>query len=184
MAEGKDVVRLHSGDPHLYGALMEQLSLLREKGIDFEVIPGVSVLTSAAASLGIELTMDNISQSVIIARGSLRIPVPEKQSILALSSHQSTMVIFTAIHIIEKVVEDLLKGGYPKDTPVGVVYHSTWKDEKVIRGTLEDIVQKVKDNRIYRTAIIVVGKVVNPERVYSTKLYDPSYTHSFRRGSS
>ncbi|MEM0141691.1 MAG: precorrin-4 C(11)-methyltransferase [Thermoplasmatales archaeon] len=180
----KVVLRLHSGDPHIYGALKEQTAILSDKGIEYEVIPAVSVLTAAAASLDIELTMDNISQAIIIARGSLRIPVPQNETIEKLASHGSTMVIFTGIHIIDNIVNQLIKGGFPRETPVGVVYHSTWKDEIVIKGTLGDISSKVKEKRIYRTAIIVVGKVVSPEHVYRTKLYSEDYIHSFRRGTS
>lgn len=182
LSMGKKVMRMHSGDPHIYGALKEQLNYLKQKGIDYEIVPAVSVLTSAAASLNMELTMDGISQAIIIARGSLRIPVPENETIEKLSSHGSTMVIFTGIHIIDRIVNDLIRGGYTESTPVGVVYHSTWNDEKVIRGTLGDIVQKVKDARIYKTALIVVGSCVSPDTVYRTRLYDGEYTHSHRKG--
>ncbi|MGC8609394.1 MAG: precorrin-4 C(11)-methyltransferase, partial [Thermoplasmata archaeon] len=118
--QGKDIARVHSGDPHIYGALKDQTARLEQMGIPYEVVPGVSVLTSAAASLGIELTMDGISQAVIIARGSLRIPVPDKEQIKNLASHGSTMVIFTGIHIIDRIVKDLMEGGYSPETPVGV----------------------------------------------------------------
>ncbi|GGM74751.1 cobalt-precorrin-4 C(11)-methyltransferase [Thermogymnomonas acidicola] len=182
--EGRKVVRLHSGDPHIYGAIREQMDMLREKGIPYEVVPGVSVLTSAAASLGTELTLEGVSQSILITRGGQRIPLDPREDIRALAQHRSTMVIFAAIHMIERVVRDLVEGGYSPETPVGVVYHSTWPDELVIRGTLQDIVRKVKEARIYRTALIVVGDVVDPKNYRRSKLYDPGYTHSFRRGNS
>lgn len=177
---GMDVARVHSGDPHIYGALKDQTSYLEDLGIPYEVVPGVSVLTSAAASLGIELTMDEISQAIIVARGSLRIPVPEREQLRKLACHGSTMVIFTGIHIIDSIVKDLVKGGYSPETPVGVVYRSTWPDEMIIRGKLSNIASMVHEKRIYRTAIIVVGDVVNPEFVRHSKLYDPEYVHSFR----
>ncbi|MGP6220430.1 precorrin-4 C(11)-methyltransferase [Caldiplasma sukawensis] len=184
LSEGKLFVRVHSGDPHIYGALKEQIQMYQEAGVNVEVIPGVSVLTSAAASLGTELTIDGISQSIIIARGSRRIPVDQRDSIKSLAKNGSTMVIFAAIHMIDSVVKDLMDGGYSENTPVGIVYHSTWPDEKRIIGTLKDIVKKVKEERIYRTALIIVGDVVNPSKVNYSKLYDPSYTHSFRRGNN
>jgi len=177
---GLDVARIHSGDPHIYGALKDQTSYLEALGIPYEVVPGVSVLTSAAASLGIELTMDGISQAVIIARGSLRIPVPEREQIRKLAEHGSTMVIFTGIHIIDSIVKDLIEGGYSPDTPVGVVYRSTWPDEIVIKGRLSNISSLVHERRIYRTAIIIVGDVVDPKFVKHSRLYDPEYVHSFR----
>ncbi|WP_048161699.1 precorrin-4 C(11)-methyltransferase [Thermoplasma acidophilum] len=177
---GLDVARIHSGDPHIYGALKDQTSYLEALGIPYEVVPGVSVLTSAAASLGIELTMDGISQAVIIARGSLRIPVPDREQIRKLAEHGSTMVIFTGIHIIDSIVKDLIDGGYSPDTPVGVVYRSTWPDEIVIKGRLSNIATLVHERRIYRTALIIVGDVVDPKFVKHSKLYDPEYVHSFR----
>lgn len=177
---GLDVARIHSGDPHIYGALKDQTSYLEALGIPYEIVPGVSVLTSAAASLGIELTMDGISQAVIIARGSLRIPVPEREQIRKLAEHGSTMVIFTGIHIIDSIVKDLIEGGYSPDTPVGVVYRSTWPDEIVIKGRLSNIASLVHERRIYRTAIIIVGDVVDPKFVKHSRLYDPEYVHSFR----
>lgn len=177
---GFDVARIHSGDPHIYGALKDQTSYLDDLGIPYEVVPGVSVLTSAAASLGIELTVDGISQAIIIARGSLRIPVPEREQIRKLAEHGSTMVIFTGIHIIDRIVKDLIDGGYSPDTPVGIVYRSTWPDEIVLRAKLSNIASLVHERRIYRTALIIVGDVVEPKHVTHSKLYDPEYIHSFR----
>ncbi len=182
--DGKKIVRLHSGDPHIYGAIKEQMDRLKELGIDYEVIPGVSVLTSAAASLGIELTLEGVSQSILITRGGQRIPLDQREDIRSLASHRSTMVIFTAIQMIDKVVKDLLEGGYDADTPVGIVYHSTWPDEMVIKGTLADITEKVKQARLYKTSLIIVGNVVDIDKYRRSKLYDPDYTHSFRGARS
>jgi precorrin-4/cobalt-precorrin-4 C11-methyltransferase len=179
---GKLVARVHDGDPSFFGAIQEQMDFLDKEKIEYLQIPGVSCLQGGAASLNRELTLPNISQTVIITRPEGRTPVPEKESIRELAKHQATMVIFLGVQHIGAVVEELGKGGYPKDTPVSVVYKATWPQQRIIKGTLNDIVEKVKAAGITKTALIFVGKVLNPAAYDYSKLYDPSFTHGFRKG--
>jgi len=177
---GKTVARVHTGDPSIYGAIGEQIEALRGKKIPFEIIPGVSSLFASAAALESELTLPKISQTVIITRPEGRTPKPSKESIKNLAKHEATMCIFLGIQMIEKVVEDLLSH-YSPDTPVAVVKKASWKDQKIIRGTLEDISVKVKDAGIKKTAMIVVGKVLDPGDITHSKLYDAEFTHEYRQ---
>ncbi|MGZ7109168.1 MAG: cobalt-precorrin-4/precorrin-4 C(11)-methyltransferase, partial [Methanobacterium sp.] len=147
----------------------------------FEIIPGVSSLFASAAALESELTLPEISQTVIITRPDGRTPKPEKEAIEKLAQHQATMCIFLGVQIMENVVEDLLTH-YPEDTPVAVVKKASWSDEKVIKGTLEDIASKVKDAGIEKTAMIVVGEVLDPGKITPSKLYDPGFSHEYRKG--
>jgi precorrin-4/cobalt-precorrin-4 C11-methyltransferase len=179
---GKLVARVHDGDPSFFGAIQEQMDFLDKEKIEYLRIPGVSCLQGGAASLNRELTLPNISQTVIVTRPEGRTPVPEKESIRELAKHQATMVIFLGVQHIDSVVEELGKGGYPKDTPVAVVYKATWPEQKVVKGTLNDIVEKVKAAGITKTALIFVGKVLNSAAYDYSKLYDPSFTHGFRKG--
>ncbi len=178
---GKIVARVHTGDPSIYGAIGEQIEILKEKGIKFEIIPGVSSLFATAAALESELTLPEVSQTVIITRPEGRTPKPVKESIENLAKINATMCIFLGVQIIEKVVEDLLSH-YGKDTPVAVVKKASWNDEIIIRGTLEDIVSKVKEAGIKKTAMIVVGKVLAPDYIVPSKLYDAEFTHEYRKG--
>lgn len=179
---GKLVVRLHDGDPSLYGAIQEVMTALDDSEIEYFRIPGVSCLLGGAAALNRELTLPNVSQTVIITRPEGRTPVPEKESIRKLAVHQSTMVIFLGTPHIAKVVEELQNGGYSKDTPCQVVYKATWPEQKVVKGTLTDIVQKIKAAGITETALIFVGKVLDPKVYDLSKLYDPKFTTGFRKG--
>lgn len=180
--QGKFVARVHDGDPSFFGAITEQMDFLEKQNIPYEVIPGVSCLQGGAAALRRELTLPNISQSVIITRPEGRTPVPEHERIKELAKHGTTMVIFLGIQHVEKVIEELKQSGRPNDTPVAVVHKATWKDQKIVRGTLEDIVKKVKDVGITRTALIFVGEVLNPKAYDLSKLYDPKFTHGYRKG--
>lgn len=180
--EGKFVARVHDGDPSFFGAITEQMDFLDKKNISYEVIPGVSCLQGGAAALRRELTLPNISQSVIITRPEGRTPVPEPEKIRELAKHGTTMVIFLGIQHVEKVIEELKISGRPIDTPVSVVYRATWKEQKIVSGTLEDIVEKVKNAGITRTALIFVGEVLNPKAYDFSKLYDPKFTHGYRKG--
>ncbi len=179
---GKQVVRLHDGDPSFYGAIQEVMTALDKEGIKYFRIPGVSCLQGGAAALNRELTLPNISQTVIITRPEGRTPVPEAESIRKLASHQATMVIFLGTPHIARVVEELQRGGYKKDTPTQVVYKATWPEQKIVKGTLADIVEKVKAAGITETALIFVGNVLNPEAYDLSKLYDPKFTTGFRKG--
>jgi precorrin-4/cobalt-precorrin-4 C11-methyltransferase len=179
---GKFVARVHDGDPSFYGAIQEQMDFLKKQGIEYMNIPGVSCLQGSAASLQRELTLPNISQTVIITRPKGRTPVPEAESISKLARHQATMVIFLGTPQIATVVEELQKGGYSEDTPAAVVYKATWPDMKIVRGTLKDIVKKTADAGIKETALIFVGRVLNPEGYDYSKLYAPEFTTGFRKG--
>ncbi len=181
--DNKKIVRLHTGDPAIYGAINEQIAALIEKDIPFRVIPGVSSATATAAALSTELTLPDISQTVIITRRAGRTPVPEKEALPLLASHQATMLILLSISMIDEVVEDLCEGGYPTNTPVAVVEKVSWPEERHIRGTLADISAKVKEAGIRKTAIIAVGEVLAqcPPPTLS-KLYDKTFTHEYRQG--
>ncbi len=181
--EGKMVARLQSGDPSIYGALQEQIDVLEEHGIKYEIVPGVSSLCAAAASLKTELTIPELSQTVIITRIEGRTPVPEKESLRNLATHQATLAIFLSVSLIERVVEELLNGGYPSETPVAVVYRVSWNDETVIRSTLKDIVKKVRTLGIKRQALILVGSVLDSveRKGYHSKLYNKPFSHRYRQ---
>jgi precorrin-4/cobalt-precorrin-4 C11-methyltransferase len=179
---GKLVARLHDGDPSFYGAIQEVMSALDKEGIEYFRIPGISCLLGGAAALNRELTLPNVSQTVIITRPEGRTPVPEAESIRKLAVHQATMVIFLGTPHIAKVVDELQRGGYPKDIPCQVVYKATWPEQKIVKGTLADIVGKVKAEGITETALIFVGKVLDPKEYDFSKLYDPKFTTGFRKG--
>ena len=179
---GKLVARVHDGDPSFFGAIQEQMDFLDKEKIECMRIPGVSCLQGGAASLNRELTLPNISQTVIVTRPEGRTPVPEAERIQELAKHQATMVIFLGIQHINKVIEELGKGGYPEDTPVSVVYKATWPEQKIVKGTLSDIAEKVKAAGITKTALIYVGRVFDPQAYDYSKLYDPAFTHGFRKG--
>lgn len=181
-ASGKMTVRLHTGDPSIYGAIREQMDLLDEYGIGYEVVPGVSSCFGAAAALKAEYTLPDVSQTVIITRMAGRTPVPEKEEISLLAAHQATMVIFLSTGLLEPLRERLLAGGYRKDTPAAIVYKATWPDEKVFRGTVDTLPQMAKENNITKTALILVGDFMG-DRYERSKLYDPSFTHEFREAS-
>ncbi len=181
---GKKVVRLHTGDPSIYGAINEQIALLNQHGIPFNVVPGVSSGLASAAALKTELTLPEVSQTVIFTRRGGRTPVPEKEDLALLASHQATMMIFLSVGMIKDVVNDLIAGGYTADTPVAIVEKVSWPDERQIRGTLSTIAAQVKEAGITKTAIIAVGKVLadGPPPALS-KLYDEAFTHGYRQGS-
>ncbi|PID67079.1 MAG: precorrin-4 C(11)-methyltransferase [Fusobacteriales bacterium] len=177
---GKKVARVHTGDPAIYGAHREQMDLLDEHGIEYEVIPGVSSFLASAAAIKKEFTLPNVSQTVICTRMAGRTPVPEKESLESLASHQTSMAIFLSVQMIDKVVETLTKH-YPKTTPVAVVQRATWQDQKIVMGTLETIEEKVKEANITKTAQILVGNFLGSEYEKS-KLYDKHFTHEYRVG--
>lgn len=181
VAQDHLVARLHTGDPSIYGAIGEQISFLKKKKIPYKIIPGVSSLFASSAALETELTLPEISQTVIITRPEGRTPKPAKESLSSLAQHQTTMCIFLGVQQIRKVVEDLLSY-YPEHTPVAVVQKASWKEEKILRGRLEDIVSKVEQAGIKKTAIIIVGQVLHPDRIIPSKLYAPDFTHEYREG--
>ncbi len=178
---GKKIVRLHTGDPAIYGAINEQIAELVKEDIPFRVIPGVSSATATAAALSTQLTLPEVSQTIIITRRAGRTPMPENEDLPSLAAHQATMLILLSINMIEDVVAELLEGGYPGSTPVAVVEKVSWPEERQLRGTLTDIAEKVKEAGITRTAIIAVGQVLAdaPPPVLS-KLYDRHFSHGYR----
>jgi len=178
---GKLVARVHTGDPAIYGAIGEQIEGLKEKKISFEIIPGVSSFFAAAAALETELTLPEVSQTVIITRPEGRTPKPSAEAISKLAEHQATMCIFLGVQMIEDVVNDLLTH-YKPGTPVAVVQKASWPDEKIVRGTLDDISSKVHEARITKTAMIVVGDVLDTEGITPSKLYNKEFTHEYRKG--
>lgn len=177
---GKKVVRLHTGDPCLYGAIKEQMDFLDKEGLSYEYCPGVSSFSGAASALGAEYTLPGVSQSVVITRMAGRTPVPESESIRSFAAHQATMVIFLSTGMLEKLQAELEAGGYPKETPAAIVYKATWPDEKVCRCTIENLAETAAREGITKTALIVVGKVLEGEYDRS-KLYHPSFTTEFRQ---
>ena len=178
----KSVVRLQTGDFSIYGSIREQIEEMKKRGIKYQCVPGVSSFLGAASSMGVEYTVPEVAQSVIITRMAGRTPVPEGESLKSLAQHQTSMVIFLSVQGIKKVVKQLEEGGYPTDTPAAVIYKATWPDEKVVRGTLADIAEKVHDADIRRTASIMVGKFLGDEYNYS-HLYDAGFSTMFRKKS-
>lgn len=178
--KGLNVVRLHTGDPSIYGAIQEQIDVLKAKGIDFEIVPGVSSFVAAAASLKQEYTLPGVTQTVILTRCGGRTPVPDRESIRNLAQHQSTLCIFLSINLIADVVNELLAGGLDTDTPIAVVQRASWHDEKILRGRLDNIVEQVNNAGIDRTAMIVVGRCLNSDNYQPSKLYSRDFSHMFR----
>jgi precorrin-4/cobalt-precorrin-4 C11-methyltransferase len=181
---GKMVVRLHTGDPAIYGAIKEQMCRLDLEHITYEVIPGVTSATAAAAAIKTELTLPEISQTIIITRQAGRTPVPPKERLQSLAAHQATMMIFLSVGMIDTVVDELIAGGYPPTTPIAVIEKASWVDEKKIIGSLETISDLVKKAEIKKTAMIIVGEVINGKLAAESKLYDAAFTHGYRSASN
>ncbi len=177
--EGRLVVRLHTGDPSVYGAHREQIDLLRSYNLDFEIVPGVSSFCAAAASLQAEYTLPHVSQSVIITRMEGRTAVPHRQKIADYAAHQATMVIFLSSGMLEKLQNELMKGGYQADTPAAIVYKASWPDEKVVRCTVGTLAAAAAQYKITKTALITVGNFLGNEYERS-ELYNPTFTHGYR----
>lgn len=180
--DGKTVVRLHTGDPSIFGAIKEQMDLLDTYGLEYEVVPGVSSFFAASATLKAEYTLPDVSQSVIITRVEGRTPVPPKEQIALMASHQATMVIFLSTGLLDKLVAGLLEGGYSADTPAAIVYKASWPDEKVFRCTVSTLQQTADENNLTKTALILIGDFLG-NKYERSKLYDPAFTHEYREGS-
>ncbi len=181
--EGKNVVRLHTGDPAFYSAISEQIERLRKLDIPYEVVPGVSSAMAGAASLGQELTIPEISQTVIFTRIEGRTPVPEYEKLSELAKHRASMVIFLSVGMIDKVRDELLKG-YPGETPVAVIEKASWPEERIVRGTLHDVVELVKKAGIQKTALIYVGDALRASEESlgkESKLYHRDFKHGYRK---
>lgn len=181
-SKGLFTVRLHTGDPSLYGAIREQMDELDKLGIAYEVVPGVSSFCGAAAALKAEYTLPELSQTVIITRMEGRTPVPPSEMLASLAQHGSTMVLFLSTGLLPQVTEELLKGNYTAGTPAALVYKATWPDEKVFRCTLGTLAQTAAENKITKTALVCVGDFLGADYARS-KLYDPSFATEFREAS-
>ena len=187
-AAGQQVARIQSGDPSLYGATLEQMRILQAQGVDYEIIPGVSAAFAAAAVLKAELTVPEVSQTVIMTRAEGRVPMPPGEQLTDLARHGSTLVIFLSVTRMFRIAAQLQDAGYAPDTPVAVAYRVGWPDQQIIRGVLSDIAEKVRAAKITLQALIIVGKAVDPQlldpdaaRVAVSHLYSDDYTHLYRR---
>jgi len=179
-AAGHDVARVHSGDPSLYGAIAEQMRRLDELGIAYDITPGVSAYAAAAAALNTELTLPNVSQTIILTRTAMRSSsMPEGEELENLGKSRATLAIHLSVNNLANVVRDLVPH-YGEDCPVAVVYRVSWPDERIIKGTLKDIRDKIKKSGITRTALILVGHVIDPEQFDDSRLYAPDHHHVLR----
>ncbi len=181
-AAGKTTVRLHTGDPCVYGAIREQMDALDELGIPYDDVPGVSSFCGAAAALRAEYTLPGVSQSVILTRLAGRTPVPEAESLASMASHGASMAVFLSGGMLERVQEELLKGAYTEDTPAALVYKATWPEEKTVRCTVGTLAQAGEEHGIRKTALVLVGNFLD-SRYERSKLYDPAFTTEFREAS-
>lgn len=179
----KTTVRLHTGDPCLYGAIREQMDALDEKQIVYDYCPGVSSFCGAASALNLEYTLPEVSQSVIITRMAGRTPVPEKESIESFAAHQATMVVFLSTGMLEELSERLIAGGYQPDTPAAIVYKATWEDEQAYVCTVATLAQTAREHQITKTALMIIGDAVAHSSYERSKLYDPGFTTEFRKGT-
>ena len=181
--EGLTTVRLHTGDPCIYGATREQMDILEKAGIKYDSTPGVSAFCGAASALDMEYTLPGISQSVIITRMAGRTPMPEKESIESFAAHGATMVVFLSTGMLEKLSDRLIAGGYAPETPAAIVYKATWPDEEKYICTVDTLAQTAAEHGITKTALIIVGGAVAQSGYERSKLYDPGFTTEFREAS-
>ncbi|MEK4227963.1 precorrin-4 C(11)-methyltransferase [Solibacillus sp. FSL H8-0538] len=182
---GKTIARMHTGDPAMYGAIMEQVALLKEHGIGYEVIPGVSSVFASAAAIGAELTIPDLTQTLILTRAEGRTSVPEFEKLRLLASHHCTIALFLSATLTKKIVKELQEAGWSDDTPIAVIQRATWPDQKIVRTTLIDLDEAMRVNGIRKHAMILAGWALDPnihEKDYRSKLYDATFTHGFRKG--
>jgi len=177
---GLMTVRLHTGDPCLFGAIREQMDALDEKGIAYDYTPGVSSFCGAAAALNMEYTLPGVSQSVVITRMAGRTPVPARESVRAFAAHRATMVLFLSTGLLEKTQEELIAGGYGPDTPAAIVYKASWPDEKTVLCTVSTLAKRAAENGVRKTALIIVGEAVKQSGYARSELYNPSFATEFR----
>ena len=179
VACNKNIVRLHTGDPSIYGAIREQMDKLSELGIDYEICPGVSSFCAAAASLKAEYTLPGVSQTVIITRVAGKTPVPEREAIRKLAAHGATMVLFLSAGLIETLSHDLIEGGYMPDTPAAMIYKASWPEENIVRCTVADLARCAVENNMTKTTLICIGSFL--EGVYNlSRLYAPDFSTEYR----
>lgn len=179
--EQKTTVRLHTGDPSVYGAVREQMDALDELGISYESCPGVSACFGAAASLNLEYTLPEISQSLIITRMAGKTGVPEKERIESFAAHQATMAIYLSTGMLGELAERLIAGGYRKDTPAALIYKATWPEEEAYICTVEQLEQTAKEHGITKTALVLVGDVIAHQHYQKSRLYAPDFSTEFRQ---
>lgn len=179
--QGQTAVRLHTGDTSIYSTIREQMDILQDQGIPYEVCPGVSSFGAAAASLKSEYTLPQVSQSVIITRMAGKTPVPEGENMASLAAHGATMIIFLSIHLAESLQDELLAGAYANNTPAAIVYKASWPEEKVFRCTVGTLAKTAQENNISSLALVLVGDFLGDDYELS-KLYDPTFTTAFREG--
>jgi precorrin-4/cobalt-precorrin-4 C11-methyltransferase len=183
--EGKIAIRFHDGDPGLFSTIREQIDKLEKDGIHCKVVPGITAILGAASAMNLELTLPGNTQTIIITRAEFRTPVPDREKISELAKHGATMVFYLSVHLITGIVEELLEGGvYTEETPAAIVYRATWKDQKIIKGTLGDIAKKTKESKIIKTALIIVGDAIAPKQYEFSKVYDAGFTHGYRRSKN
>ena len=178
--EGKDTVRLHTGDPCIYGAIREQMDELEQRGISYDYTPGVSSFCAAAAALNMEYTLPDVTQSVIITRMAGRTPMPDKESIESFAAHGATMVIFLSSGLLEELSRRLIAGGYEDSTPAAIVYKASWPEEQKYVCTVRTLAQTADEHNIDRTALIIVGNAVGQSGYERSKLYDPGFSTGYR----
>lgn len=181
--QGKTTVRLHTGDPCIYGAIREQMDVLDEKEIAYDYCPGVSAFCGAASALNLEYTLPEVSQSVIITRMEGRTPVPTRESIQSFAAHHATMVVFLSTGMLEELSRRLIEGGYEADTPAAIVYKATWPDEKKFICTVGTLAETAAEHQITKTALMIIGDAVKASNYERSKLYDPTFTTEFREGT-
>ncbi|USK59751.1 precorrin-4 C(11)-methyltransferase [Peribacillus asahii] len=183
---GKMVARIHTGDPAMYGAIMEQIALLKKEEIGYEVIPGVSSVFASAAAIGAELTIPDLTQTLILTRAEGRTPVPEFEKLKDLASHHCTIALFLSATLTKKIVKELQSAGWKDETPVAVIQRASWPDQKIVRTTLVNLDEDMRKNGIRKHAMILAGWALDPriheKDEYRSKLYDASFTHGFRKG--
>jgi precorrin-4/cobalt-precorrin-4 C11-methyltransferase len=183
---GKSVARVHTGDPSIYGAILEQMTLLKKAGVPTEVIPGVSSVFAAAAALQAELTIPDLTQTLILTRAEGRTPVPEREKLVELAKHHSTIALYLSATLSKKVMRELMDAGWEPNTPVAVVQRASWPDQKIVRTTVAGLDDALRDNGIRSHAMILAGWALDPDLVdnneYRSKLYDKEFTHRFRKG--
>ena len=179
-AAGLSTVRLHTGDPCLYGAIREQMDELDKRGVDYDYCPGVSAFSGAAAALKMEYTLPEVSQSVVITRMAGRTAVPERESVRSFAAHGATMVLFLSAGLLRETQAELLAGGYGPDTPAAIVYKASWPDEKRCLCTVSTLADCAKENSISKTALIIVGDAVQQSGYARSRLYDPAFSTEYR----
>jgi len=186
VGQGQSVARLHTGDPSVFGAILEQMTLLRRAQVAYEIVPGVSSVFAAAAAVGAELTVPDLTQTIILTRMEGRTPMPPSEQLKDLARHHCTLALYLSATLVHKAVTDLLAAGWSVDTPVAVVQRVTWPDQRILRVTLEGLVRAMGDAHISSHAMILVGWALDPALVeqdgHRSKLYDKTFTHRYRKG--